>query len=237
MSIKVIGYVRVSTTRQAEEGVSIEAQEAKIRAWAAANDAEEVLIFKDNGISGKQTTNRPGLAAALEAVGPGSALVVYSLSRLARSTRDALNISELLHKRGADLVSLSEKLDTSSAAGKMIFRVLAVLAEFERDQVSERTRAALHYKRTNSEKTGGDVPFGYTARDGRLFPRANEQAAIRLIVQRRTQGASLRTICRELEDAGIKRKHGGRSWHPQAVQNIISCHASSEGGQAQVAKP
>lgn len=228
MGIKVIGYIRVSTTRQAEEGVSIEAQEAKIRAWAAANDAHEVLIFKDNGISGKQTKNRPGLTAALEAVGPGSALVVYSLSRLARSTRDALNISELLHKRGADLVSLSEKLDTSSAAGKMIFRVLAVLAEFERDQISDRTKSALQYKRTIGEKTGGDVPFGYTARDGRLYPDTKERAAVREIIHRRTQGASLRTICRELEDAGIKRKNGGRSWHPQAVQNVINCHTSNE---------
>lgn len=232
MGNKVVGYIRVSTARQATDGVSMEAQEAKIRAWGELAGADEVLIFRDNGISGKITANRPGLAAALEAVGPGSALVVYSLSRLARSTRDALNISELLHKRGADLVSLSEKLDTSSAAGKMIFRVLAVLAEFERDQVSERTRAALQHKRANGEKTGGDVPYGFEARDGRLFPKAIEQAAVRLIMRRRARGASFRAICRDLEGAGYHRRRGSGSWHPEVVRLILrrpECQGSNEG--------
>jgi site-specific DNA recombinase len=67
-------------------------------------------------------------------------LVVYSLSRLTRSTTDILHVSELMEQRGVDLVSLTEKIDTISAAGKMVFRMLSVLNEFERDLVSERTR-------------------------------------------------------------------------------------------------
>jgi site-specific DNA recombinase len=72
-------------------------------------------------------------------------LVVYSLSRLTRSTTDMLHVSELMEQRGVDLVSLTEKIDTISidtisAAGKMVFRMLSVLNEFERDLVSERTR-------------------------------------------------------------------------------------------------
>lgn len=92
--------------------------------------------------------------------------MVYSLSRLARSTKDAIAIAERLDKAGADLVSLSEKIDTTTAAGKMVFRMLAVLAEFERDLVSERTTAALAHKAGKGERIG-EVPFGWTlAADG-----------------------------------------------------------------------
>jgi DNA invertase Pin-like site-specific DNA recombinase len=90
------------------------------------------------GLSGTKA-DRPGLAAALSAVCKGDALVVYSLSRLARSTAHTLQVSDYLEWVGADLVSLSEKIDTTSASGKMVFRLLAVLAEFERDLISERT--------------------------------------------------------------------------------------------------
>ena len=219
--MKAIGYIRVSTQGQAEDGVSLDAQEAKIRAWADLNGASEVVVFRDEGISGKRSDNRPGLLDALEIVGKGDALVVYSLSRLSRSTKDTLSISEALQKREADLVSLSEKIDTTSAAGKMVFRMLAVLGEFERDQISDRTKAALQYKRTVGEKTGGDVPFGHRARKGKLYRDHKEQKAIAFVLDLSGKGASLRDICRALEAAGIARKRGSGSWHPEAVRRII----------------
>jgi len=222
--MKAVGYVRVSTQGQVEDGVSLDAQEAKVRAWADLNGADEVVTFKDEGISGTRW-DRPGLQAALEAAGRGDALIVYSLSRLSRSTRDTLTIAEALTKKGADLVSLSEKIDTTTAAGKMVFRMLAVLSEFERDQISDRTCFALAHKKANGEKTGGDVPFGYSARAGRLYRNVKEQKAVSLILKLRDKGESLRGICRKLEDSGIARKRGSRSWHPQAVLRIIEREA------------
>jgi len=219
--MKAIGYVRVSTQGQAEDGVSLDAQEAKVRAWGELNGAAEVVIFRDEGLSGKRADNRPGLQAALDAVAKGDALVVYSLSRLARSTRDTLDMSEALQKKGADLVSLSEKIDTTSAAGKMVFRMLAVLAEFERDQVSDRTRFALAHKKANHEKTGGDVPFGYRVRAGRLYRHEKEQEVVRLILDLAAGGKSLRAICRSLEAARVARKRGSLAWHPQIVSDIL----------------
>ena len=223
--MKAIGYVRVSTQGQAEDGVSLDAQEAKVRSWADLNGAE-VVIFRDEGISGKRSDNRPGLKAALEAVGRGDALIVYSLSRLSRSTKDTLTIADALAQKEADLVSLSEKIDTTTAAGKMVFRMMAVLAEFERDQVSDRTRFALAHKRTLNEKTGGDVPFGYRARSGKLYAHAGEQRALRLILDLHGKGTSLRGICRTLEAQGVARKHGSRSWHPQTVADILKRETS-----------
>jgi DNA invertase Pin-like site-specific DNA recombinase len=122
-------YLRVSTAGQAAEGVSLEAQEARARRWAEANGYLVAGVHVDAGISAKWAENRPGLKAALyEVCRTRGALVVYILSRLARSTKDAIGFAERLEKDGTDLVSLSEKIDTTSAAGKMIFRVLAVLA-------------------------------------------------------------------------------------------------------------
>ena len=113
---KAIGYIRVSTTEQASEGVSLEAQRAKIAAWAVANDYELVAIHEDAGITGTSMEKRAGLQAAIAATGKGMALVAYSISRLARSTADMLEIAAGLEKKGADLVSLTEKIDTTAAA-------------------------------------------------------------------------------------------------------------------------
>lgn len=218
--MKAVGYIRVSTQGQVDDGVSLEAQEAKVKAWAELNVADPV-IFRDEGISGKRSDNRPGLKAALEAVGRGDALIVYSLSRLSRSTKDTLTIADALAQKEADLVSLSEKIDTTTAAGKMVFRMLAVLSEFERDQVSDRTRFALAHKRTIGEKTGGDVPFGFRVKKGKLIPDAEEQKTVRLVLDLAGKGLSLREVCRQLEAAGVARKNGSKTWHPQTVRRII----------------
>jgi DNA invertase Pin-like site-specific DNA recombinase len=220
--MKVIGYIRVSTQGQVEDGVSLDAQEAKIRAWAAANDASEVSIFRDEGISGKRIKNRPGLTAALDAVRNGDALVCYSLTRLSRSTIDTMEIAKILERRGADLVSLSEKIDTTSAAGKMVFRLLAVLGEFERDQISERTTLALRYKKSRGEAPGGSfMPYGYKAKGNLLVPVAAEQEVIRQVHDWRTEGMSLGAIAKNLESRRIRRKAGGRRWYAIAVSRLV----------------
>lgn len=215
-------YTRVSTDRQAAEGVSLDAQRQRAEAWAAAMGYTITGTYCDAGISGKRMDTRPGLLAALDhACRDHAAVIVYSLSRLARSTRDALTISERLERSGADLVSLSEQIDTTTAAGKMVFRMLAVLSEFERDLVSERTRTALTYKRSTGHKTGGTVPFGYTAdADGRLIAHAGEQRAIREIRSLKAKGYTLRAIADELTRQGITTKTGGR-WAAKTVRGIL----------------
>lgn len=227
--MKAIGYIRVSTEGQAEDGVSLDAQEAKIRAWAELNDAELLAVHCDAGLSGCRADNRPGLQAALDAAcREGAALVVYSLSRLARSTEDAIGISKRLDKAGADLVSLSEKIDTTSATGKMIFRLLAVLAEFERDQVAERTAAALAHKKAKGEKTGGDAPYGWRlAADGvHLEPEAAEQAMILAARRWQEQGQSLRRIGAALAADGMLPRHGGE-WSAPAVKRLLSAELAA----------
>ncbi len=220
---KAIGYIRVSTETQASEGVSLGAQKARIEAWCLANDVLLVECFVDAGLSGCRADNRPELQAALQAaVGCKGVFIVYSLSRLARSTKDTIVISERLDKAGCDLVSLSEKIDTTSAAGKMVFRMLAVMAEFERDLVSERTKAALTHKRSLGLRIGG-IPFGWIlSTDGKsLIEDPLEQDALKLIQVLRSEGNSLRKIVTELECRSVSTKAGKKKWSAKAIRGIL----------------
>ncbi len=219
--MKAVGYIRVSTSSQAEDGVSLAAQRAKIEAWATLNGYEMAGVFEDAGISGSKASNRPGLQAAIDAAcTEKGALVVYSLSRLARSTRDALSISEKLDAAGADLVSLSEKIDTTSAAGKMLFRLMAVLAEFERDQISERTRAAMQYLKSQGRYTGGLVKYGFkVGEEGKLIEEPGEQAIMarsRELVGE--QGMGLRAAARVLNSEGHRSRAGNEFQATQVKQ-------------------
>ena len=225
--MKAVFYIRVSTQDQATEGVSLEAQLAKLQSWATLNDAEVIGTFEDAGISGTRS-DRPGLAAAMDAAcRHKAALVVYSLSRLSRSTSDTIALAAKLDKSGAELVSLSEKIDTSSASGKMIFRLMSVLNEFERDQIAERTSNALAHKKSKGELVGS-VPFGYTlAADGiTLEENPSQQEALVLIAKLRAKGLSLRQIAQELSQLGVPTAKGNSNWTHTAVNRIIARKAS-----------
>ena len=221
--MKAVGYVRVSSSKQAAEGVSLAAQRERIAGWCAANGYELERVYEDSGVSGGRADNRPGLGACLgHACRTKAALVTYALSRVARSTRDALAISERLSKAGADLISLSERLDTTTAAGRMVFRVLAVLAEFERDLIAERTATAMRHKRARREYTGGAAPYGWrVGRDGvALRPHPPEQRAIRRAQALRSESWSLRAIGRRLSLEGMAPRNR-RTWHPKTVNDLL----------------
>jgi site-specific DNA recombinase len=219
---QAIAYVRVSTAGQAEDGVSLDAQRAKLAAWCEVMGYTVVATYADEGISGHTIAQRPGLLQAIKAVcACHGVLVVYSLSRLARNTRETLELGERLNKAGADLVSLSEKIDTTSAAGKMVFRMLAVLAEFERDQVSERTTMALQHKKALGECVGR-IPYGMQrASDGvHLEPHAGEQEAIAQARVLHAAGLSSRQVAARLQALGYVSR-AGTVFAPSAILAMV----------------
>ena len=216
---KAIGYIRVSTTEQAVEGVSLDAQRTKIAAWATANDFELAAIYEDAGITGTSLDKRPGLRAAIAQTGKGMALVAYSISRIARSTRDMLQIADQIQAKGADLVSLTEKIDTTTAAGKMVFRMLAVLSEFERDVIAERTTGALAHKKAKRE-VYSPIPLGFKACDGLLLPSTAETTVVMKIRAMRLEGHSLRQIAARLNEGGVTGKKGGR-FHASTIRAVL----------------
>jgi DNA invertase Pin-like site-specific DNA recombinase len=214
-------YCRVSTDMQASEGVSLEAQSAKAKAWCIANDYHVAEIYVDAGLSGKRADNRPELQRALADCKKGEALVVYSLSRLARSTIDTIEISENLTKKKADLVSLQEKLDTTTAAGKMMFQMLAVLGEFERNLVSERTTMALQHKKSKGERVG-QIPYGKSvADDGVMLVNDDyQQGVIKFVKDCKRKGFSIRATATELTNKGYQPQ--GAKWYPTTVARILN---------------
>jgi len=216
---KAIGYIRVSTEQQADEGVSLAAQRAKITAWCALNDYELVAIYEDAGISGKTVSKRPQLQAALSEMKKGMALVVYSLSRLARSTKNCIEIADELKATGSDLVSLTEKIDTSSAMGEFFFTLIAALGQMERKVIGERTKAALAHKKANGEKYA-PVPFGYAEVNRRLEVVKHEADLIDEIFSKRASGETLQSIALALNEQGVIGKQGGK-WYASSVSCIL----------------
>ncbi len=221
--MKAIGYVRVSTSDQAHKGVSLEAQQERIEAWATANGAELLAVHVDRGLSGKRADNRPALQAALaRACRDRAVLVVYSLSRLSRSIKDTCIIGERLAKAGATLVSLTEQLDGTTASGRLMLHLMTVLSQFERELIGERTRSAMAHLRGQNRRISGRVPFGYALdADGEsLTPILAEQTVINEMQTLRAEGRSLRAIVAHLEQRGIQPKNG-RTWTPATVAGIL----------------
>ncbi len=219
-----VGYVRVSTSEQAQEGISLDAQREKLGLWASLHDRELISVHEDAGVSGSSIDHRPGVRAALdEACQRRGALVVHSLSRLGRSTRDTLLIADRLSKARAELVSLSERIDTTSASGRMIFRLLAALCEFERDQVSERTQTAMRHLRRQGRRISRHAPFGWdlTPDERHVVENRREQSAITLMHRLRAKGVSYAAIGEELTRRRILTKLGSTRWSPKVVRGIL----------------
>lgn len=187
----------------------MEAQRAAIERHCLARGLGLSTVFTDAGVSGRKRANRPELAAALDAAcRDKGVLVVYSLSRLARSLRDTIEIAERLDRAGAELALLAEQIDTTSAAGKMFFHVLAALAQFESDITAERTRMALGHKRASGERYCKDAPYGFRFRSGRMEECPGEQATLRRIRRLRLNGRSYRDIAESLKRAGVTNRAG-----------------------------
>ncbi|WJR69459.1 recombinase family protein [Neorhizobium sp. CSC1952] len=137
-----IGYARVSTTEQ-----NMDLQLAALKAAGCAK------ILTDEGFSGANFS-RPGLTKMLRALRRGDTLTVWRLDRLGRSLFELLNLVRDLNERGVEFRSLSESLDTSTSAGRLLLHILASMAEFERSLISERTRAGMAAARARGTRIG-----------------------------------------------------------------------------------
>ena len=198
--MKAIGYVRVSTEDQVREGVSLSAQREQVRSYCKARRWELVEVFGDEGISGK-SMGRPGLLGALAALDEHRAevLIVTKLDRLSRKVRDILGLVEdTFADNGATLVSIAENIDATTATGKAFLGILAVLAQMEREQIGERTRAALAHVKKQGRYLGR-VPFG-KMRDGegRLVVDPEAQKELRRARAMRRRGASWREVAERM---------------------------------------
>ena len=218
----VVNYCRVSVF--SEDGVSLEMQQARAAAWCTANGSGYNLaaVYVET-MSGAKASNRPELQKALTHVCKlKGTLLVFSLSRLARNTKDCLEIVARLERSGAALCSLTERIDTNSALGKMVFVLLSGINEFEKSQLGERTKSAMAHLRRANRRISSRLPLGYDlAPDGEtLVPNAAEQETLSRIIAWRSQGKSMNAIARDLTAAGVPSKMGGR-WSASGIRSIL----------------
>ena len=209
---RTIAYIRVSTDKQADKGVSLDAQLAKVAAFAALYDLELVETVIDAGESAK-TLARPGLQRALATIkaGKADALLVVKLDRLTRSVRDLGELVERYFSPGkAALLSVSEQIDTRSAAGRLVLNVLASVSQWEREAIGERTSTAMQHKKSLGEFTGGAAPYGFhLAADGEhLEELPEEQAVLAQVRELRAAGHSFRAVAAELTARGVLNRNG-----------------------------
>jgi DNA invertase Pin-like site-specific DNA recombinase len=218
-----IGYCRVSTGRQAEEGLSLDHQEATIRA-AAEQRGYRVEIVREEGRSGKSIKGRPELRAALERLdkGEAQALICPRLDRLARSVVDLLDIISRAQKKSWRLVLLDLDLDTATPQGEMVVTIMGAMARFERRLIGERQ------KDVHAQRKANGVTWGVDAGQQPLIPADIAER----ITAERAAGTSLRAIAAGLNDDGIPTAKGGANWYASTVSHVLK---SPRGQQLQAA--
>lgn len=204
--MKVVGYVRVSTEEQAQHGVSLQAQEAKLRQYCDLYSHELVEVVIDAGASAK-TLNRPGLTKVLASLEAGEVegVVILKLDRLTRSVRDLGHLLETYFVKSA-LLSVMEQTDTSTAGGRLVLNLLISVSQWEREVIGERTSSALQHKKANGVKLG--------------CPAMSNEATLARIKELRGQGLTLRVIASTLTAEGHKTQRGG-NWQAMTVKKIL----------------
>jgi DNA invertase Pin-like site-specific DNA recombinase len=204
-------YVRVSSLRQAEEGLSLEAQERTLRAQAEA-DGYQVEVIREEGRSGKSVKNRPALLAALNKLNKGeaSALYVTKLDRLARSLSDLLTIVTQADRKEWRLKILELNLDTRTPQGRLVLSMLGAVAEFERSLISARQ------KDVHTERTAKGEVWGVTKG---CKPKTAASTRKR-VLDLHKQGHSLRAIAATLTSENIPTAYGGQ-WRASTIAHLL----------------
>lgn len=225
---QVLAYVRVSTDDQADNGSSLGAQEARLRAYAASQALvlDEVVI--DAGVSAKDL-RRPGFERIVSAIETGSVgtLVVCKLDRATRSVADLCSLLELFERYSVTFVSLSESLDTGSPTGRLMVHLLATIAEFERRVIGERTEQTLTFKR-RSRTVYSHVAFGWRRDGDQIVPHAPEQTALNTLRTMREAGASLQQCADWLTSNAYRPAQRATRWYPQTVKDILESRIAIE---------
>lgn len=222
-SFKAVGYLRVSTSEQVTSGLGLEAQQAAIEAAALKLGLPLAETFADAGVSGGLTLEqRPGLLAAVDALGAGDVLLVAKRDRLGRDVLNVCMIDRLVERRGARVVSAAgEGTDSNDPTSRLMRQIIDAFAEYERCVIRARTKSALDAKRAKGQRVG-NLPFGFRLGDDgvMLEPHEEEQRVLTRIFALRAAGGTLRSIADALNAAGCRTRTGG-PWQYQYVSRRV----------------
>lgn len=206
-----LGYTRVSSQEQVRDGNSLEAQKQNIERYCYLKELNLIEVICEPGISaGIPLSKRVGGQKLTQIVynGKVNSIVVTKLDRLFRDANDCLNtIKDWENENiGLHIIDLGgQTINTRETAGKLLISLLAVMAEWEKNIIRDRTKEAMQYLISNNRYTGGCVTYGYQiGPDKILEPNEDEQKIIDLICSLRNDGASVTTISKKLIEQNIK---------------------------------
>jgi len=220
-------YCRVSTEEQAQEGFSIRAQEQKLKDYANVKDWSIYNFYIDEGISGKNITERPAVLRMINDIQAGHIknVLVFKLDRLTRSVADLVYLMDTFNKNGCAFNSLMESLDTSTASGRMFIKIIGIFAEFERENIAERVRIGKERKAREGFTTGCHyISYGYDRQLGERIQTINETEAqnVRMVFDMYVnRGMSLNAIARNFNMQKITTKQG-YMWNSASIKAILT---------------
>ena len=219
-------YVRVSTEEQAQEGFSIRAQQQKLKEYANIMEWSIYDVYLDEGISGKNITQRPAMTRMVADIEAGYVknVLVFKIDRLTRSTADLVYLIDLFKEYDCAFNSLMESIDTSTASGRMFIKIIGIFAEFERENIAERCRVGLERKAREGYTTASKcASYGYNRAKGQKIQTINEDEAenVQMIFNMYVnQGLSLSRIAKSLNLREIPTKQN-RFWNSATVRAVL----------------
>lgn len=225
--IKTGIYVRVSTEEQAQEGYSIRAQEQKLRDFSRIKEWGVYDVYIDDGISGKNITDRPAINRMVEDIKNGKVnnVLVFKIDRLTRNTADLIYLVNLFNTYNCAFNSLSESIDTQTASGRMFIKIIGIFAEFERENIIERTKIGFERKvREGYTLAARTTSYGYDRKKGEKIQTINEYEAsiVREVFHMFVnEHMSYLEIAQKLNSRNIPTKENA-TWHTRTIKNMLT---------------